>query len=344
MGYTLKVLNDVREQIAASDQVLKEAKERRALVATAAMQVEGSLESFRSGSVAHGTVNKPVTDADDGIVLDRRHHTTLGPDGEGETPNDIVDEIEDIVRPVVKKGYPKATVTQHRRGLLVEFNDPLEEEQDPSVDLVVAMNRKDAEGLWIPDLDNNEWSASHPQKHTDLFTRGSKKLRALRARVTRLAKAWNKQWDEDDRALSSFNIEALAWEYVDDEDVELDVALAGWFAYARDELEKGETEDPADVSEPIRLLKPTEAIERLGEGADLLEHALDNDDDEQIVNDDLAKVFPDYVKKSARSGKEALIAALREGNQGVGASKAGLVVGGGTPMKTTRSFGSEEDG
>jgi hypothetical protein len=211
------------------------------------------------------------------------------------------------------------------------------------VDLVVAMNRKDADGLWIPDLDNNEWSASHPQKHTDLFTSGSKELRALRARVTRLAKAWNKQWDEDDRALSSFNIEALVWEYVDDESASLDVALAGWFAYARDELEKGETEDPAGVSEPIRLLMPAEAVERLGEAADRLRHALDHDDDEQTVKDDLADVYPAYVK-SERSGKEALVAALREGNQGIGASKTGLVIGGGTAMKTTRSFGSERDG
>jgi hypothetical protein len=108
MGYMLNTLNGVREQIAADEKVLKEAKERRDLVAEAAMQIEGSLEPFRSGSVAHGTVNKLVTDADGGIVLDRRHHTTLGPDGDGGTPNDIVDEIEEIVEPVVKESYPKA--------------------------------------------------------------------------------------------------------------------------------------------------------------------------------------------------------------------------------------------
>ena len=47
------------------------------------MAIDGALRWFRSGSVAHGTVNKPVTDADCGLVLDRRNerYATLGPDG-----------------------------------------------------------------------------------------------------------------------------------------------------------------------------------------------------------------------------------------------------------------------
>ena len=78
---------------------------------------------------------------------------------------------------------------------------------------------------------------------------------ALRARVARLAKAWNKQWAEDDRALSSFNIEALVWEFIDDASVPLDQALADWFRYAHDEVDKAETEGPGRGLDPIRLLK-----------------------------------------------------------------------------------------
>lgn len=344
MGLVLDILNGIRKQIAVADGVLKEAQDRRDLVAkTAKSKTDGTLDWFRSGSVAHGTVNKPVTDADGGLVLDRRFHTTLGPDGTGETPNKIVDEIEKLIEPVIQETYSKAKVSQHRRGLLVEFNEPLEEEQDPTVDLVVALNRKD-DGLWIPDLDKSDWSPSHPEEHTNLFTSGSKERRALRARVIRLAKAWNKQWDEDDRALSSFNIEALVWEYVEDESVALDEALAGWFAYARDELEKGQTEDPAGVSEPIRLLKPKEAISRLGGAAERLRHALDNDDDEQTVRDDLAGVFRDFVEPPPDS-KSAFAKALRTG-EGVGASKTGLVtgVGAGSALKKNRSYGGERDG
>src|SRR6266496_2637229 len=74
MGLAFDILdNDVRKKIAADDAVLKEARDRRDLVAESAMEIEGALRWFRSGSVAHAMVNKPVSDADSGIVLDRRH-------------------------------------------------------------------------------------------------------------------------------------------------------------------------------------------------------------------------------------------------------------------------------
>jgi hypothetical protein len=345
MGLVLDILNhEVRTKIAADDKVLKEARARRDLVAESAMGIEGSLRWFRSGSVAHAMVNRPVSDADSGLVLDRRAYPALGPDGDDEGPDEIVDQLQDLVGPKVRKKYPKAVVKKSRRGLLVEFNEPVTEDEDPSVDLIVTLTRKDADGLRIPDRHKDDWTPSHPEKHTELFTSGSREPRALRARVVRMAKAWNNQWDEGDRALSSFNIAALAWEYVDDGSVPLDEALAGWFRYARDELDKAETKDPAGVSEPIRLLlSKNEVVERLGAASDDLDEALANDADEDKVREALSRVYREYVD-GPRSGKEALAAALRSGNQGVGASKAGLVVGGGTAMKTTRSFGSEPDG
>jgi hypothetical protein len=70
MGLVLDILNnEVRKKIAVNDKVLKEARKRRDLVAEAAMEIEGALRWFRSGSVAHGWVNRPVTDADSGVVL-----------------------------------------------------------------------------------------------------------------------------------------------------------------------------------------------------------------------------------------------------------------------------------
>ncbi|MGA9762638.1 MAG: hypothetical protein WBQ14_09460 [Gaiellaceae bacterium] len=348
MGLVLDILNEIRSEIAVDDAVLKETKDRRNLVAEAAMEIDGALRWFRSGSVAHGTANTPVADADGGIVLDRRNsdYLKLGPEGEGEAPNAIVDEIEALVEPVVQETYPKATVKQSRRGLLVEFNEPLDEEQDPTVDLIVTLTRNDGDGLWIPDLDNNEWSPSHPEKHTDLFTSGSKELKALRARVTRLVKAWNKQWDEDDRALHSFNIEALCLEYVTDSSVPLDETLAGWFAYAHDEIEKGETEDPAGVSEPIHLpkdLAKETVLQRLSSAADRLAQALENEDDEDKVKDLLSGVYHDFVKPPAES-KSAWAAALRKGNEGVGVSGVGLIIGGQTALRTTRSYGGKRNG
>ncbi|HLX32598.1 MAG TPA: hypothetical protein VKR79_07505 [Gaiellaceae bacterium] len=339
MGLVLDILNDIRGQIAADSDVLTEAKARRDLVALVGMEFDGALRWFKSGSVAHGTVNAPVTDADAGIVLDRRSWPALGPDGDDEGPGDVVDALCALIGPVVRETYPDAKMRRSRRGVLVTFASPLDDEQDPTVDLIPTLTRKDADGLWIPDLDNNSWSPSHPEKHTELFIGGGKELRVHRARVVRLVKSWNKQWDVGNRALSSFNIEALGWEYVTDTSESLDEAVAGWFAYARDELDAGLTKDPAGVSADIKLLlTKDETLRRLAGAAERMEQALtaDVDGDEAKVKDLLSGVFRDYVEAPEQS-KSALAAALRTG--GVGATSSGIAVGAGKTMKSTRAFG-----
>ena len=41
-----------------------------------------------------------------------------------------------------------------KRGLLIEFHEPLADgDQDPTVDLVIALNRKVDDALWIPCID-----------------------------------------------------------------------------------------------------------------------------------------------------------------------------------------------
>jgi hypothetical protein len=109
MGQVLDILDtEVRAKIAADDKVLKEARKRRDLVAESAMDIEGSLRWFRSGSVAHGMVNKPVSDADSGIVLDRRNpkYAKLDPDGDNEGPDDVLDELRDIIGPSSSAATP----------------------------------------------------------------------------------------------------------------------------------------------------------------------------------------------------------------------------------------------
>jgi hypothetical protein len=344
MGVVLDILNNIRSEIAVDNAVLEEAKDRRDLVADAGTRIDGALRWFKSGSVAHGTVNKPVADADAGIVLDRGTYRTLGPDGDGEGPAEVVDQLCELIGPVVRETYPDAKMKRSRRGVYVTFSSPLDEDQDPTVDLIPTLTRKDADGLWIPDLDDNTWSPSHPEKHTDLFTGGTKELRVQRARVSRLAKSWNKQWAPGNRALSSFNIEALGWEYVTDSSVSLDEAVSGWFAYARDEIEKAHTKDPAEISDDIKLLmKKEDVIKRLSAAAERMEQALqaDADGDEEKVKDLLAGVFRDYVEAPEHS-KSAMAAALRTGT--AGATKAGIAIGVTPALKSTRAFGRERDG
>ncbi|MHB9053506.1 MAG: hypothetical protein ACYC5F_05915 [Thermoleophilia bacterium] len=348
MGLALDILeNEVRKQIAADNEVLKEARQRRDLIVGAAMQIEGSLRWFSSGSVAHAMVNRPVSDADSGIVLDRRNakYSNLGPDGGNEGPDGVIAEIEELIAPAIFLEYPKAKISRSRRGLVVEFNAPVTADEDPSVDVIVTLTRKAADGLWIPDLEARDeirrWTASHPEKHTELFTSGTKELRVLRARVARMAKAWNKQREEDDRALSSFNIAALALEVIDDSSMPLDRALATWFRYAHDELEKALTRDPAGISEPIQLLlDKSETVRRLLVAAEAIEEALDNEHNEEKLRQALRRVYPDYVEEPA--GKRAIANALRTNTARVTA--AGIAVIGGSPMKNTRSFGNDGNG
>src|SRR4029077_10014350 len=103
-----EILTDVRDQIAVDDEVLSETKARRNVVKRAARKFEGALKTFDSGSVAHGTPNKPISDADCGVVLDRRTYPELGPDGEDEPPNEIVAEMAEFVIARVGESYPDA--------------------------------------------------------------------------------------------------------------------------------------------------------------------------------------------------------------------------------------------
>lgn len=346
MGATFDQIEEIRKKIAAKPEVLSEAIARRKAVEAAAMKFPGAARTYSAGSVAHLTVNHPVTDADAGLVLDRRAYPELGPDGGGEGPWETVAELRGVVADEVSETYPDVEVETHKRGLLVSFSEPLEDDQDPTVDMILTLNREDADGLWIPNLKTGTWNASHPEKHTEVFTSGTKELRVLRARVSRIAKAWNCQWDKDDRALSSFNIQALAYEFATDEDLAFEEAVAGWFEYAAEELEQGLTNDPAGVSPPIALLLDKGTVtNRLKKAAEKLQDALLHDDDPDAVREILAGVFRDYVPAPAAS-KAAMANALRTGNSGVSISRAGAVNlgGAGLGFKTTTAYGGRRDG
>ena len=207
MGYTNDILADVQGQIAADDDALGEARYRTNLVLEIALKFPGARRTFRSGSLAVHTFNDPVTDGDGGVVLDRRYYPSLGPDGGGEIPNGIVGEMCALLGPEIRKTYPNARCHTSKRGPKMLFGAPLKG-QDPTVDLVVALDRRGADGLWIPHLVKKRWDASHPEEHVRLLNAEPLSLRRLRRRVIRLLKAWNKQWS--DPAFSSFHLSVLA--------------------------------------------------------------------------------------------------------------------------------------
>lgn len=336
-GYTSKVLDEVRAKLAPSDAVLKLARDRRGLVLDAAMKFPGTLRKYNSGSIAHGTANSDL-DADCGVVLDRRTYPQLGPEGEGVGPTAIVTRVAELVNAAV----PSAKVSTSKRAITVKFNARVDG-CDPSVDLIVGLERRENPGLWIPQLFANTWDASHPEKHTELFASGSAELRRIRARAVRLAKGWNGQFDEP--GLSSFNIEALAWMCVT-EGMSQAEALSELFAFGARELVLAPTPDPADVSPPIKLLLDAAiVVTRLNEAAKLMQDAIEHDDDETAVREALASLFRDYVDApSASSEKAAMAAALRQtGNSAFKVGKTGVEASAGAAgLKNVRSWSDEQ--
>jgi hypothetical protein len=207
------------------------------------------------------------------------------------------------------------------------------------VDLVVALDRRDADGLWIPHLENKRWDPSHPEQHIQLLSAEPVSLRRLRRRVIRLLKAWNKQWA--DPAFSSFHLSVLALLYVEP-GMSIGTGLRTVFEKAAKHLETGEnTKDPASVSPPIKLLLARSvAVDRLQKADENLARAIDHDDDKLIVQTALNRVFRDYVTAPASDDLGAAIGGLR-GVAGVGTALLGLRATTRTVPTTRRAYGGQ---
>lgn len=331
------LLEEIRLEISASDDDLREARFRRRLVLEAAVKF-GVASSFNSGSLAHATVNNPVNDADCGIVLDRRTHSTLGPDSaDEEGPDEIMDAVRNAVMPIVRETYPDARGELIKRAILIKFKEPNEDGVDPTVDLIVGLTRKDESGIWIPNRNSGGWDASHPQAHTKMLTAEPKNLRVHRARIIRLAKAAIKS--DPTPALISFNVEALALESI----VEVDglaESLHLFFSEAASSIGEALTEDPAEVSGKIKLpegMTRAQSSKRLRFFADKVEEAVDAED-RDAAEAALAQVFPDQFPDIEQSENDEAAAALRSGNEDA-IKKALAIAPAATIKPKVRSYG-----
>lgn len=340
-------LDQVRKDVQIPDPVVREARERRDTVLTAAGSFSDARRTFGSGSLAHRTAIAGVggkdthVDADGAVVIDRRRRPELGPDGDGEGPGGIAKEVRDHIGPKIRETYEKAALylDGRKRSILVRFNQPLPSGVDPTADLIVALDRRDAAGLWIPQLRRDDWDPSHPEKHTDLIKGGGASLWRTRRYVIRLAKAWNNLHAKP--PLCSFNMEVLAYEAVTS-GMGVPEALAATMRHGAVTLPKGRTQDPANVSGAIGLPNGKDhAVKCLGRAADDLDRALEEPNDEPLVTEVLAELFPGLVSPPAGARSLAsYAAALRPGNQGVSVGAGGLAIGtAGRTFKTTGAYG-----
>jgi hypothetical protein len=334
MGHSDDVARDVLNQIDASDAPLEEARARLAAIKKIAIGFGGALRTYSSGSIAHHTMIAPVTDGDGGVVLDRRCYPKLGPDGGGEAPREVAEKLCSFLGPEIRELYPEARCGTSKRGPKIRFGAPVEH-QDPTVDLVLALTRRDGRGLWIPNLKKDTWEASDPELHAELLNGGPLAVRRTRRQVIRLAKAWNRQFSEP--AFCSFHLSALALKSVQG-GLGLPEALGQFFTDASESLRKGNTADPAGVSPPIRLrLSRDVAVARLDKAADAVGRALDQDDDLAVVRTNLAIVFWDYIEDSEVSPLAAAVNKLRP-RSSVTTASLGLA-GAATLVRPARAYG-----
>jgi hypothetical protein len=317
------VIDAIRRHVAVRDEILRAAKGRRDLVRELANEHPAARAGFNSGSVAHATANAPLNDTDCGVVLDRRRFWAYGPDGGGEPPGPLLDSFRDWIFSQLRTHYPKVTCEITKRALLFEFHDALTFEGgievDPSVDLIIGLDRRDAPGLWIPNTERPGWDPSDPQYHTALFLDTEQDLRVHRARVVRLAKVAVKN-DGDYKVMCSFNIEALALELVT-ETGSIAAALATFLIDVAAEIAVELTDDPAGVSGRIKLpdgITQVRAAERLQQLGQIVQASLDAQSEAEARRV-LAAVFGPQIEEMREHEAESVDARMRRGLSAVAA-------------------------
>jgi hypothetical protein len=340
-------LDAILGEISVPSVILREAKDRRELVLKAAMEHPAARAAYRSGSLAHGTENKPLEDADCGVKINRRYEEfrAFGPDAEGagKGPEQFIQAFAEYVLPRVRaRGYPDANVDlSGNRAIKIVFNTPIEFDEwgavDPYVDLIIGLTREEG-GLWIPDRRNNWWDPADPEFHTELMAeRDPKALRVFRAHLLRLTKRAVKRDGVSPgrvKVMCSWNISALGLALVG-EVGPLAQGLADFLDAAADSIAIGLTEDPSPViDDPIALpvgVSNETAARRLREMAEIV-YAAAGASSKQGAFAHLAELFGteiDAVRenegRTLRSGGPAAIAA---------------VLGATEPLKRTRSDGA----
>lgn len=348
-----KALAEILRHIAVPQDVLNEAKRRRNLVCELALEHPAARDKWYSGSIAHGTHNSPLGDADCGVMVDRRspEFRAFGPDavGDGLGPEQFIQSFAAAILPAVRAaGYPRADVDlTGNRAIKFVFNETVDFGEfgavDPYVDLIVGLDRRDAPGIWIPNRRANSWDAAHPQKHTELMTTGPQELVVHRAHLIRLGKRAIKRDGLHPRVqtMCSWNFSALALRHVE-ERVPLAKGLAELFGNASASIAAGSTRDPAGVADPIALpegMTNAESARRLARMAAVVDAATNAPHllEARRILSDLFGAEIDEIRERQQSvvRNSPLNPALRSAN---GAATAAAL---GAPelRKTTRSHG-----
>lgn len=344
-------LDEILHEISVPMAVLEEARRRRDRVLTIAEEHDAARDGagFASGSVAHGTANRPLEDADCGVKVNRRFEAfrVFGPDAaQDRGPEAFIKLFSEFVLPRLRCRYPNAEVDlSGNRAIKFLVNETVEIDEwgtvDPYVELIVGLDRADGPGIWIPNRRSRSWDPADPELHTEMMVmRHPEALRVLRAHVLRLSKRAVKRDAANGgiAVMCSWNLGALALELVS-ETAPLASALHAFLSGASSSIAAGLTEDPAPaVIEPIKLpdgVSREQISQRLGEMAAIVEAALGARSKEG-ARAHLERLFGPEIEGILTRERRALQQGLRGGNGAALATGLGV----GSVPKATRSGGA----
>nr|WP_176705403.1 nucleotidyltransferase [Arthrobacter sp.]AXV46178.1 nucleotidyltransferase [Arthrobacter sp.] len=284
-------LDSARRSIEVASNELAEARKRRDAISAALRKEFPGSRTYVNGSIAHGDALTPLTDVDQGVVIPDPDNI-YGPGRFG--PTRLEERAAEAIRVALKPDYGDLTVEVkgRKRSILIRFRDPVTPGQpDFTADVIVAIDNPGGQGLFIPRYTG--WDRSHPEAHTRMVRQAVKDTDVMYARIVRLLKHWNRS---NGKPLCSWNIKALALGCITSP-VGLVEGLQLWFAYAADQLNDGETEDPARVApHPIKLNNPRpEVVRQMRRALDTLLYAIKLADQgyEILALDQLADLFND---------------------------------------------------
>ncbi len=347
------VVTEILREIMVPADHLDEAKRRREVVCRLAGRHPAARGYWFAGSLAHGTQNAPLGDADCGVMIDRRsaefraYGPDAGPGGKG--PEDFVQSFAAFIKPLLAgAGFPKACIDlSGNRAIKVEFNTPVDFDElgivNPFVDLIIGLERRDGPGVWIPNRRANAWDPAHPERHTQLMIAGQDDFVVHRAHLIRLQKRAVKRDGLQTGApvVCSWNLSALALDTVT-ERASIAPALAEAFSAASSSIARQLTDDPAGVAGPIQLpdgLTRQETSQRLGEMGSIIAQAASAASifEARTTLTPLFGVEIDNIRARERDPvkRHPLNSALKRGDQAAVTS----ALGASTVLKPTRSDG-----
>ncbi|MBM3210668.1 nucleotidyltransferase [Candidatus Poribacteria bacterium] len=155
------------------------------------------LDSFLTGSYSRNTMIAPLKDADVDIffVLDNKYfyHYDSGKNG-GQAG------LLDLVKRTLRKTYTKTPdISRNGQAVTIRFEDFM-------VDVVPGFYRQGG-GYLIPNSINQNWIATDPKKHVEIFSDANTKHNGDLVPLIKMIKGWNANINKYFR---SFHLEALA--------------------------------------------------------------------------------------------------------------------------------------